>query len=171
METAFTLIKTFLPYGISAIIGASIAWVVQGNRIDHAKLETQQCKADHQEYVNAQTSERLKREDELKRASDAARQSYVVVEKQLGEANERHTAYARCVAAGKCGARVQYVTSLSQPTCSVPASDGANGTSADSILASGESAEEKGIVPDCVKTTLRLNYLQNLVEKQPGYLQ
>ena len=166
-----TLVKPLLPYLVSGIIGVSVAWAVQGNRIDHAKLETQQCKADHQEYVNVQTSERLKREDELKRASDAARQSYAVVEKQLGEANERHTAYARCVAAGKCGARVQYVTSLSQPTCSVPASDGANGTSADSILASGESAEEKGIVPDCVKTTLRLNYLQNLVERQPGYLQ
>lgn len=164
-----SVIKLVAPYVISGIIGASIAWSIQEVRVSSAKNETKQCEADFREYVNEQASERLKREDELRRASDAARTAYVAVERQLGEANERHAAYLRCVAAGKCGARVQYVTTPGQSTCSVPPPDGANGTGTDSVPASGESAEEKGLVPDCVKTTLRLNYLQNLIEKQDGY--
>ena len=173
METSFTLIKTFLPHIISAIIGISIAWVVQGNRIDHAKLETQQCKADHQEYVNAQTSERLKREDELKRASDAARQSYVVVEKQLGEANERHTAYARCVAAGKCGALVIRVPTNPGQTGTVTSSCSNDGTGPNSIPVGSNTTETQiqtpPIVEECAVTTLRLNQLQSFIESQTDY--
>ena len=106
----------------------------------------------------------------LRQREEAARrvQSMLLLKQSL-ENVQNFAAYARCVAAGKCGARVQYVASSGQPTCGVSSSNGANGTSSDPIPASGEPAEEKGLVLDCVKTTLRLNYLQNLVERQPGY--
>ena len=161
------VIKLGIPYLISGIIGASIAWGIQGARITQSQQEVQQCKADHRDYVIKQREDQLQRESELRRENDQTRQAYVTAEKLLGEANEKHAAYLRCVAAGKCGSRVQYLPAIPPDDTSPP--DGTHGASPNPVPATGKPPEEAGLISDCVVATLRANHLQDLIEKQPGY--
>lgn len=164
----WSLIKNVLPYLVSGIIGASIAWSIQGNRIDLAKLKTQECEANHDSYVNTQISQKLAREAEDRARSDKARQEYAQAISQLGEVNEKFAVYQRCVAAGKCGARMQYLPS-SCSTNSISTPNGTDGTGTNPVPVEGGSAKEESVIVDCAISTYRLNYLQDLIEKQAGY--
>ena len=165
------LIKAVLPYAVSGIICASIAWSIQANRLTSSRLETQQCEAEHDSYVNQQLVERLAYEDESRRRSNAAGQAYATAESALGEANEKLSVYRRCLNAGKCPPGLLNTAAL--PACgstsSLSSTNGADGSSAYTVPTTGKPTEEATAIQDCAIATLRANYLQSLIERQPGY--
>lgn len=149
---------------ISAFVaGGSAAWWVQGVRVQDAKTEFRDYKLD----IRAQEIDMKDRADQER---EAATQQYSYLERKLNDEINAGVVYRRCVAAGKCGARVLKPTSCSA-SIRLPAISGNDGAGADTIPVGREPATEERaeVVSDCAITTLRLNRLQGEIEGQDGY--
>ena len=146
------LISTFV-VGIST--GGTAAWKIQGFRLESVKQEFAGYKLEQQRLFQ-----------EAKDYADKQRESssvaYEAAQKALGDANQAHDTYKRCVAAGRCGVRV-----ASCPAATVQASAGTNEASPDAIFATVESAET--LANECAATTLQINHLQSAITRQKGY--
>ena len=124
----------------------------------------------HDNYVLDQYAKIQEAKDAADLERSKASQAYERASKDLAASIENHSVYVRCVAAGKCGVRVQQ-----QPTCAtgikLPAASRVDETRTDTVpLAPGAAAEDP-VVNDCAITTLMLNSLQADIENQPRYAQ
>ena len=109
----------------------------------------------------------------LRQREEAARrvQSMLLLKQSL-ENVQNFDVYRRCVAAGKCGARVQYSVSSCKPTNGIQTTFGTHAAGSDSVPVTGEpttKGPQDSVLADCAVATLRVNYLQGLIEKQSGY--
>lgn len=154
-------------------VGGSAAWWFQGLRVAHAQNETAKIKGEfeafkidlkRQEVENAE-----KAQQESAKNGDDFRRLKNELEKQIQDGE----VFKRCVAAGKCGARVVRVQSCNTGCSSagIAPRPGANAIGTDSVPLAGGSTEEgcQALANDAAKTTLILNKLQERIESQPGY--
>lgn len=155
--TWLTMVRFILPYAVFSLVGFVAAWQLQGIRLDAAKNELAEYKTEQQ---------RLKNEAEIaaeKRRKETANEYQI----KLDALEADHDTYKRCVAAGKCGARVIRLPNLPNGAgVRVPAPGGSAEARPDAVPAAGEVAAEDGILKDCARTTLQLNQLQDDIEKQ-----
>ena len=151
-----TILRWIVPYAICAAVGFSTAWMVQGLRIDSLKGDVAKEKQKLIDYRNKQ------REAEILAAQEAEKRRKETIDeyaKKLEVLGKDHDAYKRCVAAGKCGARVVRVRDIlpSSGESGIRAPGRIDAASADTVSAPGT---------DCARTTLQLNQLQLDIEKQ-----
>lgn len=155
--TWLTMVRFILPYAVFSLVGFVAAWQLQGVRLDAAKNELAEYKTEQQ---------RLKNEAEIaaeKRRKETAND----YQTKLDQLDADHETYRRCVAAGKCGARVIRVPVMPDSAgLRVPPPGGSAEARADAVPVAGEVAAEDGILKDCARTTLQLNQLQADIEKQ-----
>lgn len=155
--TWLTMVRFILPYAVFSLVGFVAAWQLQGIRLDAAKNELAEYKTEQQ---------RLKNEADLaaeKRRKETANE----YQTKLDALEADHDTYKRCVAAGKCGARVIRLPNLPNGAgVRVPPPGGSAEASPDAVPVAGEVAAEDGILKDCARTTLQLNQLQADIEKQ-----
>jgi hypothetical protein len=155
--TWLPILRLIAPYAIIFVVGFGAAWKLQGVRVDSAKNELA-------EYKTAQ--QRLKNEAEIaaeKRRKETAND----YQTKLDQLDADHETYRRCVAAGKCGARVIRVPVMPDSAgLRIPPPGGSAEARPDAVPAAGEVAAEDGILKDCARTTLQLNQLQADIEKQ-----
>ena len=155
--TWLTMVRFILPYAVFSLVGFVAAWQLQGIRLDAAKNELAEYKTEQQ---------RLKNEADLaaeKRRKETAND----YQTKLDALEADHDTYKRCVAAGKCGARVIRLPNLPDSAgLRIPAPGGSAEASPDAVPAAGEVAAEDGILKDCARTTLQLNQLKADIEKQ-----
>lgn len=155
--TWLTMVRFILPYAVFSLVGFVAAWQLQGIRLDAAKNELAEYKTEQQ---------RLKNEAEIaaeKRRKETANE----YQTKLDALEADHDTYKRCVAAGKCGARVIRLPNLPNGAgVRVPPPGGSAEARTDAVPAAGEVAAEDGILKDCARTTLQLNQLQADIEKQ-----
>lgn len=155
--TWLTMVRFILPYAVFSLVGFVAAWQLQGIRLDAAKNELAEYKTEQQ---------RLKNEADLaaeKRRKETAND----YQTKLDQLDADHETYRRCVAAGKCGARVIRVPVMPDSAgLRIPPPGGSAEASPDAVPAAGEVAAEDGILKDCARTTLQLNQLQADIEKQ-----
>ena len=154
---------------IIAMFGFAAAWWIQGVRITRAE----QALTDYKQSIKAQ---------ELEHAATAnaqrefAEQQFKEEKNELNKQIKAGEAYRRCVAVGKCGARVSGVrdSGSCSSSISLPSSDGVNGASPNAIptfsgATENESESPNAVVNECAVTTLMLNSLQHSIENQHGY--
>lgn len=155
--TWLPILRLIAPYAIIFAIGFGAAWKLQGVRVDSAKNELA-------EYKTAQ--QRLKNEAEIaaeKRRKETANE----YQAKIDQLDADHETYRRCVAAGRCGARVVRVPVMpDRAGLRVPAPERPLEARTDAVPAAGEVAAEDGVLKDCARTTLQLNQLQADIEKQ-----
>lgn len=155
--TWLTMVRFILPYAVFSLVGFSAAWQIQGVRIDAAKNELADYKTEQQ---------RLKNEADLaaeKRRKETANE----YQAKIDQLDADHETYRRCVAAGRCGARVVRVPVMPDSAgLRIPAPGGSAEARPDAVPAAGEVAAEDGVLKDCARTTLQLNQLQADIEKQ-----
>lgn len=155
--TWLTMVRFILPYAVFSLVGFVAAWQLQGIRLDAAKNELADYKTEQQ---------RLKNEADLaaeKRRKETANE----YQTKLDALEADHDTYKRCVAAGKCGARVIRLPNLPNGAgVRVPPPGGSAEARPDAVPVAGEVAAEDGILKDCARTTLQLNQLQADIEKQ-----
>lgn len=152
-----------------AAAGFALAWSLQGLRLDDARtdlVELQQEFASYKQHIRQQEIEAAER---AHAAREQASADYRRVKNDLEKQIASGDAYRRCVAAGKCGARVQYLQTGSVcPSVGVSPAGGIDAPGPDPVPAAGDPAAP-GIVADCAYTTLQLNSLQADIANQPGY--
>lgn len=167
------LLKAYWPQ-LAAFIGAAtvgfgIAWSIQGVRIDGAKADLRESQ---QEFVSYKQSIKQQQLDAAERA-DAARQqaadNYRRAKDELDKQIAAGDAFKRCVAAGKCGVRVE--TRDCGASLRVPPAERIDVSGAYAISTGARTAEESAVVGECAITTLMLNQLQTAIEGQEGYAQ
>ena len=148
-----------------ATSGGSFAWWVQGVRLTAAEQN-------HTAYVQNLKAQEQENRDKADRKREVAAQQYADLERRLNDEIESGVVYRRCVAAGKCGARVLKPTSCSA-SIRIQTVSGVDEAGANAIPAGREPAAEGAddVVSDCAVTTLRLNRLQAEIEGQDGYWQ
>lgn len=153
------------PYMICAVLGAGVAWEIQGIRLDAAKADVKKEQQKLTDYKNAQ------REAEILAAQEAEKRRKETIDeyaKKLDALGKDHDAYKRCVAAGKCGARTVRVRDVlpapGESGLRPPGRTDAAGP--DAIPVAGEVTEGAEVLKDCARTTLQLNQLQDDIEKQ-----
>ncbi|TXH57178.1 MAG: hypothetical protein E6Q97_04755 [Desulfurellales bacterium] len=157
--TWLTMVRFILPYAVFSLVGFVAAWQLQGVRVDAAKNELAEYKTEQQ---------RLKNEAEIaaeKRRKETANE----YQTKLDALEADHDTYKRCVAAGKCGARVVRLPNLPNGAgvrVSPPGRTDADRP--DAVPVAGEVAEGAEVLKDCARTTLQLNQLQDDIEKQSG---
>lgn len=152
-----------------AAVGFSLAWSLQGLRLDDAKtdlVEMQQQFESYKQHIRQQEIEAAERANAAReQASADYRRLRDDLEKQIAAGD----AYRRCVAAGKCGAWVRDVQAGRVcPSVGISPAGGVDGPGTDPVPAAGEPAAP-GVVADCAYTTLQLNRLQADIADQPGY--
>lgn len=158
LTLALGFVKKFWPFILAGAVGWSIAWNIQGMKLDHAKNKFEEYKVEQVRLLNEANEKQEKRRE-------ATAQEW---SNKYDRLQQDHDLYRRCVAAGKCG-------SLRPVSCStglkLPATLGANEASADPVPSTGGYEEEmiSPVLRDCAKTTLMLNTLQSDIEKQEGY--
>lgn len=167
------LLKAWWPQ-IAAIAGAFllgfiVAWQLQGVRLDAAANDMQQMQLEfdswRQSLREQETTLAAQRESLRQKELADYRRMQDELEKQIVAGD----AYRRCVAAGKCGARVQYVqTGSACPAVGVSAAGGTDAAGPDPVPATGDPAAP-AVVADCARTTLQLNRLQEGIAGQTGY--
>ena len=153
-------------FAAGAASGGSAAWWIQGLKITSVEQEF----TAYQQSIKAQE---LQHEIAAAQQRQDAAMEYAAQQGVLNHEIEKGIVYRRCVAAGKCGARVLQPTSCS-PSVRLPPAGGTDGGGSNAVPAAGEPAAEDGseapeVVSDCAVTTLRLNRLQNAIERQDGY--
>lgn len=157
--TWLTMVRFILPYAVFSLVGFVAAWQLQGVRVDAAKNELAEYKTEQQ---------RLKNEAEIaaeKRRKETANE----YQTKLDALEADHDTYRRCVAVGKCGARVIRLPNLPNGAgVRVPSAERPDEARPEPVPAAGEVAAEDGILKDCARTTLQLNQLQEDIEKQWG---
>lgn len=144
---------------LGALLGGTVAWKIQGVRLDRADHEFTQYR---QNLASAVQDAR----DDAEKRRIKAMQEYVKLSGELNDEIQKNAVYRRCVAAGKCG-RVQQPASEND---SLQATGRIDAAGAHTIPASRDDAAP-GVVNDCALTTLMLNRLQADIEAQPGYAQ
>lgn len=160
-----TLLKFIAPYAIAFSAGFTVAFSVQGIRIDAARNETVEVQNAFVTYHNLQVQERLDAEVKVQLAKEHATHEYDKALKQLSDERASHAAYRRCVAAGRCdGLRRPAATpQAAAPDHRLPGPGEFDGAGADTVPAAGESAPQ--VIDDCASTTLRINQLQSHLER------
>lgn len=151
-------------FAAGAASGGSAAWWIQGLRITSVEQEF----TSYKQAIKEQELHHKAAEDQ--RRQDAAIE-YAAQQGVLNHEIEKGDVYRRCVAAGKCGARVLKPTACSA-SVRLPSFGGIDGCGANAVPAARESAAENEapeVVSDCAVTTLRLNHLQDAIELQEGY--
>lgn len=157
--TWLPLLRLIAPYAIIFAIGFGAAWQVQGLRVTAAKQ-------DLTDYKQAQVQALIEAEKEAERRRKETADDY---QAKLDAIGKDHETYKRCVAAGKCGARVVRVPVMPGSSgLRVPAPGGSDEARPEPVPAAGEVAAEDGVLKDCARTTLQLNQLQEDIEKQWG---
>lgn len=162
-----TIFRFALPYAIAFAVGCSVAWGIQGLRIDSLKSDVAKEKQKLIDYQNKQ------REAEIMAAQEAEKRRKETIDeyaKKLEVLGKDHDAYKRCVAAGKCGARVIRVRDIlpASGESGLRAPGRTDAASADTVSAPGSVTAEDQVIGDCARTTLMLNQLQADIEKQIG---
>ncbi len=157
--TWLSILRLIAPYAICVAIGFGAAWKVQGLRVTAAEQ-------DLVEYQQAQVQAQIEAEKAAERRRKETADEY---QSKLASLEADHETYKRCVAAGKCGARVVRVRDLPNSAVSGISPPGrVDESRPDTVPAAGEVAAEDGILKDCARTTLQLNQLQADIEKQWG---
>lgn len=157
--TWLPILRLIAPYVIIFAIGFGAAWQIQGLRVTAAEQ-------DLVEYKQAQVQAQIEAEKAAEKRRKETADEY---QSKLDALAQDHETYRRCVAAGKCGARVVRVRDVPNGSgggISPPGRLDAAG--ADAVPVAGEVAAEDGILKDCARTTLQLNQLQEDVMKQWG---
>lgn len=155
--TWLPILRLIAPYAIIFFVGFGAAWKLQGVRVDAAKNELAEYKTEQQ---------RLKNEADLA-AEKRRKETIDEYQTKLDTLENDHDTYRRCVAAGKCGARVVRVPVMPDSAgLRIPPPGGSAEARPDAVPAAGEVAAEDGILKDCARTTLQLNQLQADIEKQ-----
>ena len=147
------------PYAICFVLGFGVAWQIQGLRVTAAE----------QDLIDYQQDQEAARITAEKQAEKRRKETADEYQSKLDVLAQDHDTYRRCVAAGKCGARVVRVRDVPNGSgggISAPGRPDAAG--ADAVPVAGEVAAEDGILKDCARTTLQLNQLQEDVMKQWG---
>ena len=153
---------------ITFSLGFTAAWQVQGLRIDAVNNDKEELRLefDSWRYSLQQQEADLATQRATIRQTESIK--YEELKNELEKQIKSGDTYRRCVAAGKCGVRVQHVQTGSTCTInSVQTSNGTDATSTDTIPIAGDSTAE--VVADCARTTLQLNMLQESKTNQPGY--
>lgn len=158
-------------------LGAFAAWQIQGLRLDAADSDLRALQLEFDSYRASLRAQEAALAEQREIAREQSRTEYRRVQDELEKQIAQGDAYRRCVAAGKCGARVQYVPAGGcGPTLRAPSAGGADASGADAIPAAGDPAAAgvitagvPEVVADCARTTLQLNRLQAGIEAQPGY--
>jgi hypothetical protein len=158
-----TVIRYALPYVIASAVGFSIAWGLQGLRLDSAKADVAKEAQKLDDYKNHIRALAMQAEEEAEQRRKETANDYA---KKLAAINKDHEAYKRCVAAGKCGARVIRMPNLSAGSEGVPPPGRTDGAGANTVPVAGTVAETDEVITDCARTTLQLNQLQIDIEKQ-----
>jgi len=158
--------------GIGA--GGSVAWYVQGIRVNHARAETEKVKAEFETFKSELKKQEAENAEKAQQESAKNGEDYRKEKDELLKQIEAGEVFRRCVAAGKCGASIVRVQSCSSgsPSASSQARSGANATGADSIPIGREGSTERSedaALNECAVTTLMLNKLQERIELQDGY--
>lgn len=155
--TWLSILRLIAPYAICVAIGFGMAWKVQGLRVTAAEQ-------DLIEYKQAQVQAQIKAEQDAEIRRKETANEYA---KHLAQLESDHDTYRRCVAAGKCGARVIRLPAMPNGAGSGVSPPGrTDADRPDAVPVAGEVAAEDGILKDCARTTLQLNQLQADIEKQ-----
>ena len=157
LNVALAVLRSGWLYLAAALAGFVLAWSAPGLRLTAAQQEFTAYKLDQQQASNAAADRATKQREESAHA-------YQILNAQLNQEIESGAVYRRCVAAGKCGRLQQRPASL--PAAAVPPGTGIDAARPDTVPTAGDDAALAG---DCAVTTLRLNQLQEAIEKQPGY--
>lgn len=159
-----SLLRWAVPYLVICGLGFAAAWTVQGARIGELKNDVRAEAQKLTDYKQKQEQARLEAEAAAEQRRKETANEWA---KKLAELEGDHETYRRCVAAGKCGARIVRVPNLPDGSdLRISPPGGANAAGADAVPAAGEVAAEDGILKDCARTTLQLNQLQADIEKQ-----
>lgn len=162
--TWIDVVSLAAPYLAAVFFGACLAWWVQDARVRTAKADAQEQRNRLAEYKAEQ--QRLKNEADIK-AESRRLETINEYQKKLDALAQDHDTYKRCVAAGRCGARVVRVPDMSDGAgLRVPPAGRAHEACADAVPSPGGNAAEDGVLKDCAYTTLQLNQLQADIESQ-----
>lgn len=151
------LLRRFWPYiavgTIAAGLGFNAAWTVQGLRLEAVEN-------DFSQYKLEQAAARVAAEEVANRQREETANEYRKLKEKLSAAD----AFARCVAAGRCGGLSVQAGGAS---VKLPPAGRTVGAGPDPIPTTAGPAEEApGVIADCTVTTLMLNTLQADIEKQ-----
>lgn len=163
--TWLTIARYVAPYAVCFALGFGVAWQIQGVRLDSAQADVAKEKQKLTDYRNRQ------REAEILAAQAAEKRRKETIDeyaKKLEVLGKDHDAYKRCVAAGKCGARIVRVRDIlpAPGETGIRAPGRTDEASPDAVPPAGTVTAEDGIVIDCARATLQLNQLQADIEKQ-----
>lgn len=160
-----TIVRFALPYVVASAVGFSIAWGLQGLRLDSAKADVKVEQQKLTDYKNAQQAAAIKAAQDAEQRRKETINEYA---KKLEALGKDHDAYKRCVAAGRCGAHVVRVRDVlpAPGESGIRAPSGTDAASTDAVPATGTVTAEDGVVTDCARTTLQLNQLQLDILKQ-----
>lgn len=155
--TWLTILRLIAPYAISAALGFGVAWQIQGLRVTAAE----------QDLIDYQQDQEAARITAEKQAEKRRKETADDYRKKLEQLDTDYQTYMRCVAAGKCGARIVRVPALPNAAGSgISPTLRPDAAGANAIPAAGEVAAEDAVLKDCARTTLQLNQLQFDIEKQ-----
>lgn len=159
------LLRSMLPYAISAALGFGVAWGIQGIRLDAAKADV---KKEQQKLIDYRNEQERKVIEAAQAAEKRRKETIDEYAKKIEALGKDHDAYKRCVAAGKCGVRTVRVRDVVPKAgeSGIRAPGGTDGASANAVPAAGAVAETDEVITDCARTTLQLNQLQIDIEKQ-----
>ena len=159
-----TIARFVVPYVVCVAVGFGMAWKVQGLRVDALKMDVKEEEQKLTDYKNDQVHLKLEAETEAERRRKETANEWT---KRLGQLEADHDTYRRCVAVGKCGARIIRVPDMPDSAgVRVPPTGRPDAAGPDAIPAAGEVAEGAEVLKDCARTTLQLNQLQDDIEKQ-----
>lgn len=162
--TWLTIARYAVPYALCIALGFGLAWKIQGARVDALKNDVKAEAQKLTDYKQAQAQALIEAEKEAERRRKETANEY---QAKLDALGKDHDAYKRCVAAGKCGARIVRVSNLSDRSNSgISPPQRPDADRPDSIPVAGSIAEEAEVLRDCARTTLQLNQLQADIEKQ-----
>lgn len=166
MTMFLSLLGRFWPHIISAVIGATAAWAIQGIRLDMAEAETAVVQ---QAFDTYRLEQKRLAYEAAEKARELREQSERDWRTKYAQLKKDQDVFKRCVAAGKCGAlRVSHLpgeTAGAKPGLSPGIRLDAHGANA--VPVAGEPAA--AVLNDCAETTLMLNELQRGIESQEGY--
>jgi hypothetical protein len=172
-------IRATWPYLLSAGIGFSAAWWLQGLNVTAAEN-------DRDKITNQFTAYRVEQQrltnEAITKADQQRQETADAWAKNLEQILKDKGAYERCVAAGRCGPvqRVCVALPVSRPAAAGVAEpispprqpDGAGAGTIPAPAGTATSADESavaGLIADCKQAIGMANGLQADIESQPGY--
>ena len=159
-----SLLRWAVPYLVICGLGFAAAWTVQGARIGELKNDVRAEAQKLTDYKQDQKEAKIKAEQEAERRRKETANEYA---EKLAQLEADHDTFKRCVAAGRCGARVVRMPALPNSSgCGISPPGRADETGANAVPAAGEVAASEQLLTECSVTTLQLNQLQADIEKQ-----